>query len=73
MKEMILEIVRSHCHLDWFVLSAEFDMHLARAEGWLLDHMMMRLGELGMKICGRHQWEWKWVVEKKSVWMKILF
>lgn len=50
MKEMIFEIVRSHCHLDWFVLSAEFDMHIARAGGWLLDHMMMRLGELGVKI-----------------------
>lgn len=45
MKEMVsFDIVSYECHLDWFVLSAGFDIEKAWAKGWLLDHKMMRLG-----------------------------
>lgn len=48
MKEMIffeMTAGSDYCHLEWFVLSAEFATHTARAEGWILDHVTVRWRE----------------------------
>lgn len=56
MKEMLflfITTVSYYCHLEWFVLSTQFDTHKLRAEAWLLDHLMMRLRGSREEIIGQ--------------------
>ena len=45
MKEMIFEIVCSLFHLDWFALSVEFDMYIAKGRGVVIGLCDDEVGE----------------------------
>lgn len=49
---LFFDVVSYYIHLDWFVLSTEFNTHTTLVKGWLLDHIRRNRTGCGEKDIG---------------------